>query len=165
MTVTIYQSTKFDYAREQYYAEAGGHTLLRLTCGNLAGEAGGAIKSATARDFEAAPVYPNPEELAAAMRLSVRNLGGRTQDVSIEVDGKGRLFGEVTLPGSRDHLVEALHQLAEEMERNLSRPLDDAHNSGFSDLRELYDNLCHAVGEPVYLSDGVYLGSDGSLFE
>ena len=120
MTVAIYQSTKFDYAREQYYAEAGGHTLLRLTCGNLAGEAGGAIKSATARDFDAAPVYRNPEELVTAMRLSVRNLGGRTQDVSIEVDGKGRLFGEIALSGSRDYLFEVLHQLAEEMEHNLN---------------------------------------------
>lgn len=165
MTVTIYQSTKFDYSREQYYAEAGCHTLLRLTCGNLAGEPGGAIKSATASDFGAAPVYRNPEELTVAMRLSVRNLGGRAQDVSIEADGKGRLFGEITLPGSREQLIEALHRLAEEMERNLSRPLDDAHNSGFGDLRELYDDLCHAVGEPVYLSDGVYLGSDGGLFE
>lgn len=88
MTVNIYKSTKFDHAREQYYAETGGHTILRLTCGNIAGEPGGAIKSATAKDLNAAPVDHNTEELVAAMRLSVRNLGGRAQDVSIEADIK-----------------------------------------------------------------------------
>ena len=165
MTVSIYQSTKFDYAHEQYYAVASGRTLLRLTLGAIGGQPGGAIKTATASDFGAAPIYRDREALAEAMRHGVKSLGGRAQDVSIEVDGKGRRFGEIILPGSREQLIEAIHRLAEEMERHLSRPLDDAHDSGYSDLRELYDDLCHTVGEPVYLSDGVYLGSDGSLFE
>lgn len=165
MTVTIHQSTKFDYAHEQYYAVAGGHTLLRLTLGTISGQPGGAIKTATASDFGAAPIYRDREALAEAMCGSVKNLGGRAQDVSIEVDGKGRLFGEITLSGSREQLIEAIQWLAEEMARQLFRSLEDTHDSGYSDLRELYDDLCHAVGEPVYLSDGVYLGSDGSLFE
>ncbi|WP_114283721.1 hypothetical protein [Candidatus Halocynthiibacter alkanivorans] len=155
MTVTIYQSTKFDYAREQYYAEAGDHTLLRLTCGNLGGKPGGAIKTATASDFGAAPVYRNRDGLTAAMRLSVPNLGGRAQDVSIEIDGKGRRFGEVTLQGSRDELIEVLRDLAEEMDLRLGRSSESV----------LYDDLCVVESEPVYLSDGVYLDPDGRLLE
>ena len=165
MTVTIYQSTKFDYAHEQYYAVSGGYTLLRLTLGAIGGQPGGAIKTATASDFGAAPIYLDREALAEAMCAGVENLVGRAQDVSIEVDGKGRLFGEITLPGLRDQLVEALHQLAEEMERHLGRPVNDAHDSRYSDLHDLYDDLRHTIGEPVYLSDGVYLGPDGHLFE
>lgn len=165
MTATIYPSTKFDYAREQFYAVAGGHTLLRLTLGAIGGQPGGAIRTATASDSGAAPVYRDRGALTKAMCLGVQNLGGRPQDVSIEIDGKGRWFGKITLPGSREHLVEVLQRLAEEMEPHLGRLLDDAHDSGYSDLRELYDDLCHAEGEPVYLSDGVYLGSDGRLFE
>jgi hypothetical protein len=155
MTVTIYQSTKFDYARAQYYAEAGGHTLLRLTCGNLGGKPGGAIKTATASDFGAAPVYRNREGLTAAMLLSTPNLGGRAQDVSIEIDGKGRRFGEITLQGSQDELIEVLRAIAEEMHIRLGRSSENA----------LYDDLCVVEGEPVYLSDGVNLDPDGRLFE
>lgn len=165
MTAIIYQSTKFDYAREQYFAVAGGHTLLRLTIGSIGGQVGGAVKTATTSDFGAAPAYRDREVLINAMCLGVQNLGGRPDDVSIEIDGKGRRFGEITLPGSRELLIEALQYLAEEMEPHLGRPLEHAHDSGYGDLRELYDDLCHVEGKPVYLSDGVYLGSDGRLFE
>ena len=165
MTVAIYQSTKFNYAREQYYAETGGYTLLRLTCGNLEGKPGGAIKVATASDFGAAPVYPNREELTTAMRLSVLKLGGQTQDVSIDIDGKGRQFGEITLPGSRNVLFEALGELAKEMELHLGRSRRSTRDVGYNDLRNLYDDLCVVKGEPAYLSDGVYLDADGHYFE
>lgn len=165
MTAIIYQSTKFDHAHEQYYAVAGGHTLLRMTIGAIGGQPGGAIKTATASDFGAAPVYRDRESLTKAMCRGVQNLGGGAQDVSIEIDGKGRRFGEITLPGAREQLIEAFHRLAEEMERHLDRPLDGACDCKYSDLRELYDDLCHSLGEPVYLSDGVYLGLDGRLFE
>lgn len=165
MTVAIYPSTKFNYAREQYYAEAGGYTLLRLTCGNLEGKPGGAIKTATASDFGAAPAYRNQEELTATMRRSVSNLGGQGQDVSIDIDGKGRQFGEVALSGSRDVLIEALGELAKEMELHLGRCRRSTRDVGYNDLRNLYDDLCVVEGEPVYLSDGVYLDADGHLFE
>ena len=105
MTAIIYQATKFDYAREQYFAVAGGHTLLRLTIGSIGGQAGGAVKTATASDFGAAPVYRDREVLINAMCLGMQNLGGRPDDVSIEIDGKGRRFGEITLQGSREFLI------------------------------------------------------------
>jgi hypothetical protein len=165
MTVTIYQSTKFDHARHQYYAEAGGHTLLRLTCGYLGGEHGGALKTATASDLGSAPVYRGREELIAGMGFGVQRLGGRAQDVSIEMDGKGRRFGEITLAGSRGNLIGALRELAEEMEHFLARSLGSAHHSRDSDRRDLYDDLCAEEGTPIYLSDGVYLSADGHLFE
>jgi hypothetical protein len=165
MTVTIYQSTKFDHAQHQYYAEAGGHTLLRLTCGHLSGEQGGAIKTATASDLGAAPVYRDREELIAGMGFGVQSLGGRVQDVSIETDGKGRRFGEVTLVGSRGELIGALRELAEETEHFLARSSGSVHGSRNSELRDRYDDLCVEDGAPVYLSDGVYLGADGHLFE
>ena len=165
MPATIHQSTKFAHAREQYFAVASGHTLLRLTLGKCGGQSGGAIKTATASDFGAAPVFRDREALTNAMCRSVQDLGGKAQDVSIDVDGKGRQFGEIALAGSREQLIEALHLLAEQMEKHLCRPMDGAHDSGYSDLRGLYDDLCHADGEPVYLSDGVYLGSDARLFE
>ncbi|AOZ70744.1 hypothetical protein LPB142_16565 [Rhodobacter xanthinilyticus] len=165
MPATIHQSTKFAFAREQYFAVAHGHTLLRLTLGACGGQPGGAIKTATASDFGAAPVFRDREALTKAMRRGVQNLGGRAQDVNIEIDGKGRRFGEIALAGSREQLIEALRLLAEQMEDHLGRSFDSAHDSGYSDLRELYHDLHHTEGEPVYLSDGVYLGSDGRLFE
>lgn len=157
MTVTIYQSTKFDHARVQYYAEAGGHTLLRLTFGNLRGEPGGAIKTATASDNGAAPVYRGREELTAAMRFGVQSLGGRAQNVSVEIDGKGRRVGEITLQGTRSELIEALRALTEEMARNLCRSSESVHDTGYSDLRDQYNDLC--------VVDGVYLDFSGHLFD
>lgn len=165
MSVTIHQSTKFNHARVQYYAEAGGHTLLRLTCGNLGGNPGGAIKTATASDHGAAPVYRDREKLTAALRGGVESLGGRALDVSIEVDGKGRPFGEIVLLGSPDELINALRDLAQEMELYLGQPSESRHNTGYNDLRDLYNDLYVLEGEPVYLSDGVYLESNGHLFE
>ncbi len=164
MPATIHQSMKFAYAREQYFAVAHGHTLLRLTLGACGGQPGGAIKTATANDFGAAPVFPDREALTKAMRHGVQNLGGIAQDVNIEIDGKGRPFGEIALAGSREQLIEALHQLTEQMEDHLGRLLDDAHDRGCTDLLGLYGDLCICEGEPVYLSDGVFLGSDGRLF-
>lgn len=165
MPATIHQSTKFAHAREQYFAVASGHTLLRLTLGACGGQPGGAIKTATASDLGAAPAFRDRGALTNAICRCLQELGGKAQDVSIEVDGKGRQFGEIALAGSREQLIEALHLLAEQMENHLCRPMDGAHDGGCSDLRGLYDDLCHTDGEPVYLSDGMYLGSDGRLFE
>ena len=165
MPATIHQSTKFAHAREQYFAVASGHTLLRLTLGKCGGQSGGAIKTATASDFGAAPVFRDRGALTNAMRRGVQDLGGKAQDVSIEVDGKGRQFGEIALTGSREQLIEAFHLLAEQMEYHLCRPMDGTHEGGYSDLRELYDDLCHTDGVPVYLSDSMYLGSNGRLFQ
>ena len=165
MPAAIHQSTKFAYAREQYFVVASGHTLLRLTLGACGGQPGGAIKTATASDFGAAPVFRDREALTKAMLRGVQNLGGRAQDVNIEIDGKGRRFGEIALAGSREQLIEALHLLAEEMEDHLGRSLDDAHDRGCSDLPDLYKALYICEGEPVNPSDGVYLRYDGRLFE
>lgn len=165
MTVTIYQSSKFHHAHDQYYAEAGGYTLLRLTCGGRTGTPGGAIKTATTSDPGAAPVYRQREKLTAVMQRGVQILGGCAQDVSIEIDGKGRRFGDIKLKGTQGDLLEALRGLAEEMEQHLGPLPERIRDGGYSDLRDLYDDLCHAEGEPVYLSDGVYLDPDGRLFE
>ena len=165
MTATIYQSTKFNYAREQYFAVAGGHTLLRLTTGSIGGQAGGAIKTATASDSGAAPVHRDREALIEAMRHGLESLGFSAQYVSIKEDREGRRFGEFTFSGPPDESIGLFQWLAEEIERHLFELPDDADDSGYSDLRDLYDDLCHIEGEPVYLSDGVYLGSDGRLFE
>jgi hypothetical protein len=163
MTATIHQSTKFEHSCDQYYAVAGGYTLLRLTYGSIGGQSGGAIKSATASDAGAAPVYRDRDDLVAMMKIGVQNLGGSAQAVSIDRDRKGRLFGEVTLAGSRDELIEALGQLATEIETLLGREANV--DAGYNDLRDMYNDLCHTDGAPVYLSDGLYLGSDGQLFE
>lgn len=161
MTVAIYEATKFYHAKEQYYATARGHTLLRLTYGRRNGEWGGAIKTATASDFGAAPVYRDRDNLIAVMILSVQNLGGSAQAVSTDRDGKGRCFGEVVLTGARDQLIGALGALAEEMEKHLGKRINRANDC--SDLLGLYDDLCYTDGQPVYLSDGVYLTNDGRL--
>ena len=74
MTVSVYTSSKFHHAPVQYFAEASGHTLLRLTCGYLGGEVGGAIKTATASDPGFAPAYRDREELIEAMRDSLQRM-------------------------------------------------------------------------------------------
>lgn len=165
MSATIYQSTKFHHAREQYFAVAGEHTLLRLTLGSIGGRQGGAIKTATASDFGAPPIYRDREALIGALRVGIQNLAGREVDLCIDSDGKGRRFAEICLPGTREQLIEALALLADEMARYLGQPAEDDHAAGCSDLRDLYDDLCIAEGVPVYLSDGMYLGSDGRLLQ
>jgi hypothetical protein len=62
-------------------------------------------------------------------------------------------------------LFEALTLLADEMARYLGQPTEVDHTAGCSDLRDLYDDLCIAEGAPIYLSDGMYLGSDGRLLQ
>lgn len=163
MTVTIYESTKFNHSREQYYAVAGHHTLLRLTCGGIGGQSGGAIKTATASDDGAAPVYFDRDALIAALTIGVQNLGGRSEDVVTDRDGKGRCFASINLAGNREDLLDAFKQLAEQIEKILDRKIN--RDTGYNDMRDLYNDLCHTVGEPVYLSDGVYLGSEGHMFE
>ncbi|WP_376871372.1 hypothetical protein [Albirhodobacter sp. R86504] len=119
MTVSIYRSSKFNYAHEQYYAVTSGHTVLRLTFGAIDGQPGGAFKSATASDLGTAPNYPDRVVLSQAMRHGVTSLGGRAQDVSIAFDGKGRRCAEIALSGSREQFIKAMHLLAERMERYL----------------------------------------------
>lgn len=165
MTVSVYTSSKFNHAPVQYFAEASGHTLLRLTCGYLGGEVGGAIKTATASDPGFAPAYRDREELIEAMRDSLQRMGGNAGDVSRELDGKGRAFGEITLKGSEEELVEALCTLAKEMEFLIAQtPQVGAIENQFA-LSDLYADLCIEDGMPVYLSDGVYLDADGCMFE
>jgi len=163
MSAIIYQSTKFYHAREQYFAVAGEHTLLRLTIGSIGGQRGGAIKTATASDFGAPPIYRDREALIKAMRVGLQNLAGGEVDLCIDSDGKGRRFAEICLCGTRDQLFEALTLLADEVARYLGQSAKVDHTVGCSDLRDLYDDLCIAEGVPVYLSDGMYLGSDGRL--
>lgn len=165
MTVSIRKSSKFNHARVQYFAEAGGHTLLRLTCGSRGGEVGGAIKTATARDPGFAPVCSDREKLFLAMKNSVQTLGDNADNVSLELDGKRRAFGEITLKGSEEELVEVLRALAKEMEFLIAQPRQvGAIENNFS-LSDLYTDLCVQDGMPVYLSDGVYLEADGRMFE
>ena len=165
MSTTIYRSTKFYHAREQYFAVAGEHTLLRLTLGCIGGRQGGAIKTATASDFGAPPVYRDSEALIGALRGRIQNLAGGEVELCIDNDGKGRRFAEICLPGTRDQLIEALALLTDDIARYLGLRSEDNHTAGCSDLRDLYDDLCIAEGVPVYLSDGMYLGSDGRLLQ
>lgn len=165
MTVTIHPSVKFLHSSEQYYAVAAGHTLLRLTYGSLRGKPGGSIKTATANDYGAERVYPDRHKLTAALRCAVQELGGRANDVTIELDQKRRLFGEISGQGTREELTEALRRLAEQVEHVLSRSYDNLCDCGYVDMREVYQELCVLEGDPVYLSDGVYLNRDGRTFQ
>lgn len=165
MTAAIYQSTKFDYARDQYFAVAGGHTLLRLTLGSLGGRPGGAIKTATASDTGAPPVYPDSDALIDAMQIGIRGLVGSEVKLCVDRDGKWRRFAEITLPGTRDQFIEVLPLLADEMARHLDQRTENDRTTRCNDLRDLYDDLSISEGEAIYLSDGVSLGSDGQLFE
>lgn len=165
MSAAIYLSSKFDHSREQYFAVANGYTLLRLTLGSIDGRRGGAIKTATASDFGASPIYPHVETLVSAMRSGINNLGGKDVELCIDIDGKGRPFAQVRLPGSRELLLEAFTLLAEEMGAYLAEPKHHSPFTASGDLSDLYDDLCITEGEPVYLSDGVYLGPDGHLIQ
>ena len=112
---TIYKSTKFHHAHEQYCAIAGGYTLLRLTLGAINGEPGGAIKTATASDFETTPIYHDRETLIEVMRNVIQDLGGRTENVDYRNDKKGRQFGEIRLSGSRKEIMEFFRQFTEKI--------------------------------------------------
>lgn len=162
MTVKIYKSNKFDNAPEQYFAEAGGYTLLRMTYSRRRGT----IMTATACDdmLNTPPVYRDRKALNAAMRHCVELLGGKAEYVDDAIDGKGRPFVQTDYNGSRDELRDMLEALANKMSDHLKLAKVPSNDTGYSDLRDLYDDLCVVDGEPVYLSDGVYLGPDGKMF-
>lgn len=165
MCATIYQSKKFYYAREQYFVVVGEHTLLRLTFGSIGGRQGGAIKTATASDFGAPPIYWDREALISAMQIGIQDLAGGEVNLCIKSDGKGRTFAEICLLGTRHQLTEALTLLADEMARYLCQPTEVEDAVGCRDLSDLYDDLCIAEDVPVYLSDGIYLGYEGRLLQ
>lgn len=161
MTIKIHKSSKFENAPEQYFAEAGGYTLLRLV---YTGH-GGTIMTATACDdrLVASPVYRDRKSLNSSMIHGVVTLGGRAQYVDEETDGKGRRFVRTDYDGTRKKLLGIFEAIAEEMVVELGLASSSSAEAGYSDMRDLYDDLCHTEGEPVYLSDGVYLYPDGSL--
>ncbi len=90
--------------------------------------------------------------------MSLAKFIGSDRDLEMRQDANGRQFGEVTIEGSEDICISFLKMLAEDMGATLGL---DAGN----DMRDLYNDICHTDGEPMYLSDGVYLEPDGELIE
>lgn len=158
MNIDIIASKKFHHSHTQYKADVEGFTLLRLTCGSSCGLSGCAIKTATVGDDQGMPVYPDPVALISAMKVALVKFVGSDRDLEIRQDGVGRPFSEITGKGSEDDCVIFFAMLAEEMGATLSF---DAGN----DMRDLYSDICHTDGEPMYLSDGIYLEPDGELIE
>ena len=156
MNIEIIASQKFHHSPAQYRADVEGFTILRLTCGSSDGLSGGAIKTATVGDDQGVPVYPDPGALISAMKMALVKLNGSDRDLEIRRDSHGRAFGEITGKGSEDDFVRFFALFAGEMGATLSF---DAGN----DMRDLYNDICHTDGEPMYLSDGIYLEPDGEL--
>lgn len=174
MNINIVASSKFHYAHTQYRADVEGFTLLRLTCGSSHGRSGGTIKTATVGDDRGTPVYPDREALISAMRSTIVKVNGSDADMEVRSDGDGRLFGEISGQGSLHDCTHALAVLAEAMglalglggKSEMDRPIVNGRQAEkTNDMCEIYDAICHMDGEPVYLSDGVYLQPDGELIE
>jgi hypothetical protein len=158
MNIDIIASQKFHHSHTQYRADVEGFTLLRLTCGSSYGLSGGAIKTATVGDDRGVPVYPDQGALISAMKMALLKLNGSDRDLEIRRDGVGRPFAEITGKGSEDSCISSLGMLAEDMGATLN--LDTGN-----DMRDLHNEICHTNGEPMYLSDGIYLEPDGELIE
>lgn len=45
------------------------------------------------------------------------------------------------------------------------RIVDSCRIEKYNDMREIYVTFCHTDGEPMYLSDGIYLKPNGGLIE
>lgn len=171
MNIDIVASSKFHNAHTQYRADVEGFTLLRLTYGSSHGQSGGAIKTATVGDGRGTSAYPDRPALISAMKSAVVKVNGCDADVEIRPDGYGRLFGEISGQGSLDDCTRALAVLAEAMGLALGLGEAKAHRrilNGFrvekhNDMREIYDAIRHTDGEPMYVSDGIYLEPDGGL--
>ena len=173
MFINIVASKKFHNAHTQYRADVEGFTLLRLTCGSSRGQSGGAIKTATVGDDRGAPVYPDQGALVSAMRAALVQINGSDAGVETRGDRDARSFAEISGQGSAEDFLRYLAELAEAM--GLALGLGEAETDGrifdgrraakSNNMCELYDAICHADGEPVYLSDGVYLEPSGELIE
>lgn len=95
--------------------------------------------------------------------LALRKLGLNEQGV-LKKDGNGRPYVsffvfQVKEIEELDPLVEAYF---EEFDSLTARAKEEEWGKK-GDLVKIYDNLVVEDGEPVYLSDGVWLNSDGSL--
>lgn len=173
MFINIVASKKFHNAHTQYRADVEGFTLLRLTCGSSRGQIGGAIKTATVGDDLGTPVYPDQGVLVSAMKAALVQINSSDADVVTRWDWNDRLFAEISGQGSEEDCIRALAVLAEAMgfvlgfgEVETDRRIFCGRQTAKSnDMRELYDAICHTDGEPVYLSDGVYLEPSGELIE
>ena len=154
MNIDIIESKKFYNSRMQYRADVEGFTLLRLTCGL----SGAAIKTATVGDDWGMPVYPDQCALISAMKVALTKIYGSNSNFEITEDGNFRPFGETTRRGSKESCINFVTILAKDMGNTLNLDVGN-------EMRNLYNDICHTDGEPMYLSDGVYLNSDGELFE
>jgi len=103
-------------------------------------------------------VYPDQGTLISAMRMALIKLDGSGDALQVRKDEAGRIFGEIRGKGSESDWISFLKILAKDVGAILNL---DAGN----DMRDLYTDICHTNGEPMYFSDGVYLEADGELIE
>ncbi|WP_398494325.1 hypothetical protein [Variovorax sp.] len=124
------------------------------------------LMTATASE-DNGPIRVCPERrrlIEAALRTSIE-LGG-TQP-KVEVDWLGREYAKICVvrqdPGESDELVKS------QLNTVIARFFDlyDSHVApdarGKDEMQDLYEALATDDGADVYLSDGVWLSSDGSM--
>lgn len=150
-------------AEEGYVVVRNGVAFLRI----LGGEPAWNLMTATAdEDHGRIVVCPDRMRLVQSALRLCNELGGAAPRV--ETDLVGREYVKICTitrePGESDG---AFHAANDEL---LTRFFEifDSHDasSGGREMRELYDALAPGEhGEEVYLSDGVWLASDGSLHD
>ena len=101
--------------------------------------------------------------LQAAHKLSVKYVDRSNRT---ERDSQGKkylpLFIFLRCDGDSDKdFTNGLRELLEEF-FSIYDNLRKQNQSTDNDLQDLYGDLCHTPGEPVYLSDGIYLYPDGT---
>jgi hypothetical protein len=115
------------------------------------------VMTPTARDDKGGyELYQDPELL---MEIAKTVANYCDLDQGLKEDCKGRNYIEVQ---ACQYISDAYRYAEKFVEILLSK---GHHRSVHNEMKYLYDDLCFDDGEPVYLSDGMWLYPDGSMSE
>lgn len=164
-TYRVLQSSKVGLdSEESYVVVRNGISFLRI----LGGEPNWIVMTATAsEDHGRIKVCPErPRLVASALRLSVE-LGGNP---GVEKDWAGREYVKICTiirePGESEDDFQSQNDALFQRLFEIFDSYSSLYSRGGNEMRELYDTLSVGDdGDEVYLSDGVWLSSDGSLHE
>ena len=164
-TYQVIQSSKVGLdSEESYIVVRNGISFLRI----LGGEPNWIVMTATAsEDHGRIKVCPErPRLVGSALRLSVEH-GGNPR---VEKDWLGREYVKIcTITREPEESEDDFQSQNGALFQRLFKIFDSyssLDSRGGNEMRELYDVLAVGDdGDEVYLSDGVWLSSDGSLHE
>jgi hypothetical protein len=152
--VELKESSRLPRAVQQSAIVAGGYTLFRYASDGAGHEE---LMTATAGD-PGRPAFPNPDRLMFVAAQCFAEIGMTNEK---KQDFMGREYAQFYGDSPVEHIEAAITKTAQMLE--LERPISRNRSGKERDMSSLYEELSVEDGEPVYLSDGMYLHPDGSI--